>query len=135
MLVLGAILYDLRVRAPPLKRDHAHADVRRRRAYVQREVVVKHRQGQARKSGARLSKEIVGQSIASVMKEMMSSNPPRAGWPQKLTPLIGVARKDTRGRIWPHYIRRFFLDAAISEAAEFRAQVAISRRAAHEVSM
>ena len=45
-----------------------HANVRRRRVYVQCEVVVKHRQGQARKSGARLSKEIEGQSIASVMK-------------------------------------------------------------------
>jgi hypothetical protein len=41
--------------------------MRRRRVSVQCEVVVTHRQGQARKSGARLSKEIVGQSIASAM--------------------------------------------------------------------
>jgi hypothetical protein len=33
--------------------------------------VVKHRQGQARKSDARISKEIVGQSIASALKAMM----------------------------------------------------------------
>jgi hypothetical protein len=48
---------------------NAHADVRRCRVYVQCEVVAKHRQGQPRKSGARLSKEkeIVGQRIASVI--------------------------------------------------------------------
>src|SRR5438105_756903 len=38
--------------------------MRRRRVYVQCEVLVTHREGQARQSGARLSKEIVGQSIA-----------------------------------------------------------------------
>src|SRR5438094_9352940 len=36
--------------------------------HVRYEVVVRHWQGQARKSGARLSKEIIGQSIAAVTK-------------------------------------------------------------------
>ena len=43
--------------------------MRRRRVYVQCEVVVKHRQGQAGKSGARLSKEIVGQSLIRVEQD------------------------------------------------------------------
>jgi hypothetical protein len=51
--------------------------VRRRRVYVQCDVVVKHRQGQARKSGARLSKEIVGQSIAS--QAIMRISAPHGG--------------------------------------------------------
>src|SRR5262249_44813187 len=66
-------------RASPFKRDHPHANLRRRRVYVQCEVVVKHRQGQARKSGARLSKEIEGQSIASAMKAIIAFPCPTVG--------------------------------------------------------
>ncbi len=42
-----------------------HADMRRRRVSVQCKVVVTRRQRQARKSGARLSKEIVGQWVTT----------------------------------------------------------------------
>ena len=91
-------------RASPLKRDHPHTDVRRRRVYVQWEVVVKHRQGQARKSGARLSKEIVGQSIASVMKAMMrisaSSDVPSAS-------ILRIPLSDPHRSVGPRALRLF----------------------------
>jgi hypothetical protein len=47
--------------------------------HVRCKVVVKHRQGQARKSGPRLSQKLVGQSITSVMKAMLRVSGPLCG--------------------------------------------------------
>jgi hypothetical protein len=49
------------------------------RVHVRCEVVVKHRQDQARKNGARLSQKIVSQSVTSVMKAMMRISAPLCG--------------------------------------------------------